>query len=352
LPDLPPPSRRRALSLLAALPVARAGAAAPGQSAAAPPAGASLPDGVALLVAGPPQGRLDRWADLLLPALGRVLPSAARPSPNPSPNPSLGPVVRSAVGGADGVTGANQFEARVAPDGGTALLLPGSAATAWLVGDPRARFDAAGWVPAWAGLASAVLVSRAPLASGRPLRVGSARPAGPTLPALLALDLLGIEVTPCDDRTADAVFLSGQGARAAVALQRGMAPVLTLGALDPAGAWGRDPAFPAVPTAAEAVSRHAPPALLAALRAASAAALLDAALVLPRLSPANRVALWRRACAEASGTAALANEAAALGVRAAPAPAAAVLMAAVAADVPTLLALRGWLDARWGSQPG
>ena len=297
------------------------------------------PPDTTLMVAGPPRGRLDRWADLLLPALDRTLPGAAAM-----------PVARSAVGGADGVTGANQFEARVAPDGDTALLLPGAAATAWLVGDPRARFDAAGWVPAWAGLASAVLVSRVPLRPGEVLRVGSTRPAGPTLPALLALDLLGIAVTPSDDQTADALFLGGQGARAAAAQQRGMTPVLTLGALDPAGAWGRDPAFPAVPTVTEAVSRHAPPpALLDALRAASAAALLDAALVLPRLSPANRVALWRRACAAASGTPAVAHEAAALGVRATPAPAAAALVAAVAADQPTLLALRGWLGARWGT---
>lgn len=347
MPDSPP-SRRQALSLLAAPFVARSAVAAPSLPGIAPlsaPPTAGLPDGAALLIAGPPRGRPDRWADLLLPALGRVLPSAA--------GPAARPLVRSAVGGADGVTGANQFEALVPPDGGTALLLPGSAALAWLTGDPRAQFDAARWVPAWAGLASAVLVSRVPLSSGRTLRLGGARVAGPSLPVLLALDMLGIEVTPSSDQAADAMFLSGQGARAAVALQRGMAPVLTLGAIDPAGNWLRDPAFPTVPTATEAVSRYAPPtALLAALRAASAAAMLDAALVLPQLSPADSVALWRRACAEASATTPFVAEAAALGVRTATAPAVATLTATIAADTPTLLALRSWLDTRRDGPPG
>jgi len=352
------PSRRDALSLMASLLMARTAAAAPiptppvpparppvaSPPAGSPPAATGLPEGAGLIIAGPPQGRLDHWADLLIPALGRAMPSAFA-------RPAMPPVMRSAVGGVDGVTGANQFEARISPDGGTALLLPGSAAMAWLVGDPRAQFDAARWVPAWAGLASAVLVSRVPLSPGGTLRVGGAHPAGPTLPALLALDMLGITVVPAPDNVADSVFHSGQGARVAATAQRGMAPVLTLGAIDPAGNWLRDPAFPNVPTMIEAVTRRAP-SMLAALRAASAAAMLDAALVLPQLSPANRVALWRRACAEAFATPDLLAEAAALGVRTATAPATATLMASLAADVPTLLALRSWLDARWGRQGG
>ena len=355
-----PPCRRRVLSMAAGLLTASTmsrsagavtspavaspampGVAAPGMSAAQ----TSFPERPALVVAGPPQGRLDHWADLLIPALARVFPSAFA-------GLAAQPIARSAVGGADGVTGANQFEAHVSPDGGTALLLPGSAAIAWLVGDPRAQFDAGRWLPAWAGVASAVLVSRVPLTPGRTLRVGGVHPAGLTLPALLALDMLGIEVTPSADNVADAVFHCGQGARMAAAAQHGMAPVLTLGTVDPTGAWVRDPAFPAVPTANEIAVREAPPpAMLAALRAAAAAAILDVALVLPQLSPANRVAVWRRACAEASATPGLISEAASLGVRAAPGPATATLTRAIAADVPTLLALRTWLDTRWGWRP-
>jgi len=356
---LPSPSRRRALSMVAGL-AAAAAAPPPMSVSGAPATQASFPEGPALVVAGPPRGRLDHWADLLIPALARVFPSAFAELAAQS-------VARSAVGGADGVTGANQFEAHVAPDGGTALLLPGAAAMAWLVGDPRAQFDAARWVPAWAGVASAVLVSRVPLMAGRTLRVGGAHPDGLALPVLLALDMLGIEVTPSADGIADAVFYCGQGARVAAAAQRGMVPVLTLGAVDANDAWLRDPAFPAVPTAIEAVSRQLPqqssqrlpqqlsqqswPVMLSAIRATTAASVLDVALVLPQLSPANRVAMWRRACAEASATPDLQFEAASLGVRAAPAPATATLTRAIAADVPTLLALRGWLDGRWGWRP-
>ncbi len=344
-----PPSRRCALSMAAGLIAGsaafRIAGAAAATSASAPTVQASFPGGPGLVVAGPPQGRLDHWADLLIPALAHVFPSAFA-------GLAAQPVARSVVGGADGVTGANQFEARVPPDGDTALLLPGSAAMAWLVGDPRAQFDAARWVPAWAGLASAVLVSRVPLSPGRTLRLGGAHPAGLALPALLALDMLGIEVTPSADNLADAVFHCGQGARVAAAAQHGMTPVMTLGTVDPAGVWLRDPAFPTVQTALEAVSRQSPPsAMLAALRATAAAAILDVALVLPQLSPANRVAIWRRACAEAAATPGLVSEAASLGVRAAPAPATATLTRAIAADVPTLLALRAWLDTRWGWRP-
>ena len=329
--------RRNALLMAAGLFAAR-------DAAAVIPPETGPPLAAAIVVAGPPQGRLDRWADLLVPALARVFPGAS--------NLARSSVARSTVGGSDGVTGANQFQARVALDGGTALLLPGSAAMAWLIGDPRAQFDVGRWVPAWAGLCSAVLVSRGPLRPGHPLRVGGALPAGATLPALLALDMLRIDVTPADDSSADAVFHYGQGARAAAA-QSGMTPVLTLGTVDAAGAWLRDPAFPAVPTVIEAVSNQvSSPALLAALRATAAATVLDAALVLPQLSPANRVALWRRACAEASVIAGMMAAAAALGIRPVPPPATATIMAAIAADAPTVLALRSWLDARWGWRPG
>lgn len=326
-----PPGRRHALMLAAGMLATRGAAAQPG-----------VPGTAALVVAGPPAGRLDRWADLLLPALARVVPglSAQR-------------LDRVTTGGADGVTGANQFQARVVPDGGTALLLPGSAALAWQVGDPRAQYDAARWVPAWAGVASAVLVSRVPLSPGRTIRVGGANPGGAALPALLALDMIGIEVTPGPDATADAVFHCGQGAPAAAAQQAGMVPVMTLGMVDADGSWLRDPAFPSVPTAVEAATPYRPaPALLAALRATAAATVLDAALVLPHLAPANRIALWRRACAEAAATPDVLTEAAALGVRSAKLPASAALLSTLAADVPTLLALRTWLDARWGWRAG
>src|SRR3954469_3731213 len=119
--DQPRPGRRRLLAMLTALPAMRAGAAsaAPQQAVAAP-----FVESPRILVAGPSDGTLNRWADALLPALEQSLP----------PDTSIR---RVEVGSADGVTGANQFEARGAPDGMTVLLAPGQAAIAWMVGDPR-----------------------------------------------------------------------------------------------------------------------------------------------------------------------------------------------------------------------
>ncbi|MBC7800819.1 MAG: hypothetical protein H7Z10_09370, partial [Gemmatimonadaceae bacterium] len=178
------------------------------------------------------------------------------------------------------------------------------------------------------------------------------KPGSVGLPALLALDLIGIQVTQAPDADADAVFHVGQGARVTAAGHPDMTPVMTLGSIDAAGIWLRDPAFPAVPSAIELTAHQTPSRLSAALRATSAATLLDAAVVLPSLSPANRVALWRRACADAWATADLVHEAAALGIRPAAPPATVSLMGAVAADVPTLLALRTWLESRWAWRAG
>ena len=120
---LPQHGRRHLLGILASLPVlARAGKprAAPARAAvpAAPVALAPFAEGARLLVAGPDTGALNGWADAVVPALEQSLP----------PDTSIHRVV---VGGADGVTGANQFEARGLPDGLTVLLVPGQAVLAW-----------------------------------------------------------------------------------------------------------------------------------------------------------------------------------------------------------------------------
>ena len=310
-------------------------------------------DGATLLVAGPESGATDRWAALLGPALGRGLPPGTQ-------------VHTEAVGGPDGVTGANQFEARTTPDGTTALLLPGSAALAWLVGDPRARFDAAHWMPGLAGTTPAVLASRIPLAallSGAHLRVGAAGPAGPDLPILLALDMMGANWTPVFGLNDEAALSDAlaRGAVDAVPLQGrrvpgqahafaavGTQPIFTLGTPDDAGVLQRDPAFPGRPTALELMARRAPPnaALEVAFRGAAAAAQLDVALVLPQLTPAAMVAVWRHACAVAAGSPDVQTQASALGVRPLSAPAAVSSTAAIAADTEGLLELRRWLATR------
>ena len=291
-----------------------------------------------LLVAGPAGGRLDRWADLVTPALSHALPGGGR-------------LARRTLGGVDGVTGANTFDALVAPDSATALLLPGAAPLAWLAGDQRAQFDPRTWTPAWAALAPAVLLAREPLSPARRLRLPALGASGPVLPMLLALDLLGIEVTLLPPAAAgspaevDAVFLCGPGVveAAAVLHAAGLNPVLALGAPEGA-AWGPDPVFPGLPTAVGQVGARAAPAALAqALRATAAAAQLDAALVLPSLVPAGLAAAWQRACSGITASPDVLTTAAADGVRAAPA---APVLAAIAGGAASAADLQRWIAAR------
>ena len=128
------------------------------------PAAAPFAETPRLLVAGPADGALNRWADALLPALEQSLPPDTA-------------IRRVEIGSADGVTGANQFEARGAPDGQTVLLVPGQAALAWMVGDPRAQFDVGHWVPVMAGASPGIVVGRPTvLAPNGRARVAAAGP--------------------------------------------------------------------------------------------------------------------------------------------------------------------------------
>ena len=293
-----------------------------------------------LLVAGPPGGRLDRWADVLAPVLGRALAGKL-------------PVGRRNVGGIDGVTGANQFEALGEPDGSTALLVPGVAALSWLTGEMRARFDPGRWVPLWAGFGSGVLFSRSALLPGRPIRVAGSGPVGIELPALLALDLLGVDAVLSPQAAAEAVFSTSPGLAgvAAVETRADWQPVMTLGAWSEDGTVGRDPAYPSVPTAQELVRGRAPDELLAALRAAATAVQLDAGLMLPALTPAAAVSQWRRACAGLSLEPAVAQEAARVGVRLVAPELVSTCTGNLITSATTLLALRRWLASRYAWRP-
>ena len=348
----PKPLRRRhLLGLLAAVP-------ATAHAAPASPAPA-FPDGATLLAAGPQGGSTDRWADWLAPLLAHDLPPSAR-------------LRRETVGGADGVTGANQFDARITPDGATALLLPGQAALAWLLGDPRAQFDAAHWVPALAGIGSGVVMARLPggAGSGMRLRIGAAGPGGPDLPALLGLEFCGIEFVPvfglADANAAenalaqgaiDAAFAHGRRVPDQVAAftRAGAAPLFALGTVDETGQPARDPQFPDLPIMPEIATRQrgAAPAgtLYDAWRASAAATQLDAGLVLPQLTPAAMVALWRRACRDAAASPELEATVTPLGLRAVPSPLATACTAAIAANGAALLELRRWLATRFNWHP-
>jgi hypothetical protein len=324
-----------------------------GRAAVAP-----LIDSADLLIAGPSGGRLDRVAGDLLPALVHGLPAGTLVQPT-------------FAGGPDGVTGANRFEARGAPDGNSILLMPGEAALAWLVGDPRARFNAGMLVPVMAGVAPGVLMSRVPLdgsTSAARLHVAAGRPDGPELAGLLALDLLGLRPVSTFGYTdpatitqaiqangADATFVVGPDARQRVGrlARAGLSPAFVLGVPGPDRTMLRDPQMPDVPTLPELVVRlHGrPPAgpLYDAWRAVSVSAQLTFLLALPALTPAALVSLWRQAAIHA---AAVIPPAAATGLRMLPCPETTEFTAPLAAaNTATLIELRRWLATRLGWQP-
>ncbi len=356
--------RRSVVALLASLPlIGRAGEAVSATSrlrlipsAAAQPASA-FPDGATILVAGPDGGRTDAWMRVIVPALTQALPPET-------------PIRKTASGGPDGVTGANQFDARSAPDGQTLLLVPGLAALAWLVGDPRAQFDAGHWVPVLAGATPGVVVARVGptgFGPGTKPRMAASAPSGTELPALLGIELLGAQVAPVfglteHDQAADAlrqgavdaVFVQGRKVpeRVAALGADGAQPVFSLGARDAAGRLVRDPLFPDLPTLQEmqAGLGGAPleGPLYDAWCATATACQLDFGLMLPQLTPAGMVALWRRAGAQAAASPDVQAAAAALSVRPLGSPA---VTESIVADAPALLALRRWLGTRFNWHP-
>jgi hypothetical protein len=320
---------------------------------------ASFPDGARLLVAGPDNGVLNGWADAVLPALEQSLP----------PDTSIH---RAVVGGPDGVTGANQFEARGVPDGLTVLLAPGQAVLAWMVGDPRAQFDVGHWVPVMAGVTPGLVAGRRAVpAQDSRIRIAAAGGvAGLDLPALLGCELLGARPEPVfgltepaavhgafAQGTVDAVFLHGHGVpdQLAALASVGVQPLFTLGTFDDAGQMVRDPALPDVPNLAKIYEmrfgRKPMGPLYSAWSAAAAAAQLEFALVLPQLTAAAMVSLWRRAGTEAKAANSVQTVAAALGVRPLGGPSATAITTATAADATALLDMRRWLANRFDWHP-
>ncbi|MCK8786367.1 hypothetical protein M0638_18480 [Roseomonas sp. NAR14] len=252
----------------------------PRRAAAAPPRTASL------LTPGPEGGPLLRQGRRITAVLSRALPTPEA-------------LVLTVVGGPDGVTAANRFAAEAAPDGRTMLLLPGETAQAWLVGDPRARFDPSGWTPVCATERPAMVVGRGALQPGAQPRFALSSPAAPEAVGLLALDLAGVPARPVPllGLSVDGLDAFAQGAVDALVVRdetglrqaRGLGgqPWLALCERSETGGLG-------CPTLTD-LAAIAPPEPMAACRAAAASLRLRSAVVLPSLTPADTVAFWRRA---------------------------------------------------------
>lgn len=333
-------SGRRAWLRLATL-AALAGTAGRARAQSTPAPGAPLPDSATLLLPGPEGGEAAQWARSLAAGLVRGLPQAV--------------ALRSTVlGGPDGVTAANRFATLEAGDGRTLLVMPGIAAHARLVGESRAQYQPESWLPLCVSWQGAVLAGRGPSLpprGGAPLRLALPGPESPEASALMALDLLGHAATP--------VF-GLSGAAAAAAVQRGEADAMPVA--DPlpplrAQQWGLTPWLeldtparrdhPELPAFGAAPAR---PAQVAAAQAGFAGLRLRAALMLPGLTAADVVALWRRAALrwqEEEAKQPLETTAPALvGAEAR------ATMAALTPPPDAVLAYREWLLRRLAWQPG
>lgn len=331
--------RRVMLALLAGLPASRVLA----QPASSPHV---MVDEATLLVAGPDGGALDRWGRIVLPALGQALP----------PDMTL---TRGNVGGPDGVTGANQFAARGEPDGRTILLAPGDAAIAWLVGDPRAKYDLGRWTAVMAGITPALLVLRRGVdLKKKPIRFAMPALASTALAGVLALELMGARVEPVTAIGPDQQLAAfGSGAVDAV-LARGSHVQDQLHTLSGTGGVPmlvvtpirtRDTAFSGIPVSGEIMTDAA--ALLAAHLSIAAAARLEFSLVLPQLTPATRVAVWRHAAAEATQALPLQSYALAVGARAVGGADASAEAGPIVASPDALKTLRAWMADRFKYKP-
>jgi hypothetical protein len=315
-----------------------------------------------IIVGDPEGGKLSSWARLLGTSLGLRL--------------STDQSVRiSHVGATDGVTAANQFDARTSPDGSTALLVSGLAAMAWLAADPRAQFDAGHWLPVATGLSSGlVLLSAAQSrrtnqpADLSPLRVATSGAAPLSIPALLGMSLLGREtrlVSEAQDPlpilragTADIALLHGPNAveQALLGRAEGAVPLFSLGVTDEQGNLIRDPLLPEIPTLIELLPGSARPtpttAQMAAWRAAASATQVEFALVLPWLTPASAVARWRAALLPISPTSRATSQGdnapwprSAGEMRIHVDPSTNFGLSMISTDAPTLLELRRWINA-------
>lgn len=252
-------------------------------------AATDVPEAATLLVPGPEGGPAAAFAARAAQGLARGLVQAA------SLRVSL-------LGGPDGITVANRFAASTAPDGRMLLVLTGQAAQALLIGDSRARYEPRHW-PAIAGSLVPVLVAgRGALGAAQPVRIALPGPGAGEGGALLALDLIGRNATP--------VFLpAGLGADAAIGAGLADAAILVgRDAMVRAGALGLlpwfgfdgdgprpDPDLAEVPRLRDVLPDPSRGDLVAAARAAGAALRVRGLLVLPALTSADTVALWRGA---------------------------------------------------------
>jgi len=282
------------------------------------------------------------------------------------------PVTLHDDGGQDGVTAANLFDNNTEADGNAALLIPGAAIVAAMAGDARVHYDYSRWV--------SVLLARIPvLTIGRPelhrtlrarlegllhdhpVRVAVSRPTGIELASLLGISLLGLHSIPVEGFAQRDQAIAALNAGQVDAIQIAPAPGETLTSILSALPSGTAPLFSCGDTAIDGaplfadayrLQRRRAPAgpLYDAWCAVGAGACVNAAMVLPMLTPPPAIALWRRAATKASDSPALRSWSSQTQLTLDAGAESADRLAVLTPNLTALLALRRWLalnEPRW-----
>jgi len=308
-----------------------------------------------LVVAGQPDSAIAGWARLLLPSLTAGMAGGAA-------------LDLRYVGGEDGVTAANQFDARAMADGSQALLFPGCAALPWMAGDSRAQFDIGHFLPLLALSGMGVVMMRGGLSvpqRAHPVRLLCAAAPQACLTALMALDLLGVAAIPVTGSRdalqavragiADAVFVHGSDVPGQVyaLASAGLAPAFATGLQIPRAEPSSGHALHGVPHLLSLLSpaqRNGDPRVTA-WRGVAAASALVVVLALPRLSAAASVTTWRRACRASVANDAIGQEIDRRDLQLLTDQETASCMQLMRADAPAQLNFRRWLADRLNWRP-
>jgi tripartite-type tricarboxylate transporter receptor subunit TctC len=258
-------------------------------------------------------GGTDGWARFFAPRFQAALPG----------NPVV--VVRNVPGGG-GITGTNQFAERARPDGLTVLGTSGSVQFPYLLGDSRARYDYGDWTVVLVTPTGGVIYAQPGLGVGSAAEIGKLRgqdlmygSAGVTaldLVMSLSFDLLDIDLKPVfgmksrgqarlaferHEATLDWQTTAAYLRNVTPLVQQGRAvPLFAYGTFDEQGNLARDPTFPDLPHFGEVyrmVHGRDPsgPAWDAWVAFFTAGFAAQKMIVVPRATPADTVAAWRRA---------------------------------------------------------
>ncbi|MDI2090018.1 hypothetical protein [Commensalibacter oyaizuii] len=210
--------------------------------------------------------------------------------------------------GYDGVTAANLFDTRIAPDGNTALITSGNTIIAAMAGDKRVHFDYERWIPIITTLSPSIAIARQPfhnsipdLLKNRTMKVAVSNILGKELPTLLGISLLQINAVPVTGLTTHDMAVKALRNREVDVIQLSTAqgfadlPILlkegfhVFFSLDNSTQYG--PNF--ISLYNQLHHSREGNTLLEAWNALTLAARMDIAVILPMLTPSALVTKWR-----------------------------------------------------------